>query len=144
MKDKAVIAVLAAVLIVAAAVGGIFIKNQMKSSDSTGKQTTSMNTVDKTPLQRQSDEVLDKLSYCKRVLDKKKQGKKKKEELDNLWNSVNEIHAKSYAATMTQEEMTALTSYSQTVDELYQQNQKAIEKLKKQDEKEESQKNAKK
>ena len=139
---------LAAVLIVAAAVGGIFIKNQMKSSDSTGKQTTSMNTVDKTPLQRQSDEVLDKLSYCKRVLDKKKQGKKKKEELDNLWNSVNEIHAKSYAATMTQEEvdeeMTALTSYSQTVDELYQQNQKAIEKLKKQDEKEESQKNAKK
>ena len=42
------------------------------------------------------------------------------------------------------EEMTALTSYSQTVDELYQQNQKAIEKLKKQDEKEESQKNAKK
>ena len=147
MKDKAVIAVLAAVLIVAAAVGGIFIKNQMKSSDSTGKQTTSMNTVDKTPLQRQSDEVLDKLSYCKRVLDKKKQGKKKKEELDNLWNSVNEIHAKSYAATMTQEEVdeeTALTSYNQTVDELYQQNQKAIEKLKKQDEKEESQKNAKK
>ena len=71
MKDKAVIAVLAAVLIVAAAVGGIFIKNQMKSSDSTGKQTTSMNIVDKTPLQRQSDEVLDKLSYCKRVLDKK-------------------------------------------------------------------------
>ena len=107
-----------------------------------------MNTVDKTPLQRQSDGVLDKLSYCKRVLDKKKQGKKKKEELDNLWNSVNEIHAKSYAATMTQEEvdeeMTALNSYSQTVDELYQQNQKAIQKLKKQDEKEESQKNAKK
>ena len=61
MKDKAVIAVLAAVLIVAAAVGGIFIKNQMKSSDSTGKQTTSMNIVDKTPLQRQSDEVLDKI-----------------------------------------------------------------------------------
>lgn len=148
MKDKAVIAVLAAVLIVAAAVGGIFIKNQMKSSDSTGKQTTSMNTVDKTPLQRQSDGVLDKLSYCKCVLDKKKQGKKKKEELDNLWNSVNEIHAKAYAATMTQEEvdeeMTALNSYSQTVDELYQQNQKAIEKLKKQDKKEESQKNAKK
>ncbi len=49
---------------------------------------------------------------------------------------------------MTQEEVdqeTAnLNTYSQTVDELYQQNQKAIEKLKKQDEKEESQKNAKK
>ena len=132
MKDKAVIAVLAAVLIVAAAVGGIFIKNQMKSSDSTGKQTTSMNTVDKTPLQRQSDEVLDKLSYCKRVLDKKKQGKKKKEELDNLWNSVNEIHAKSYV--VIQAAAPADYRFAITHDQ----------KLKKQDEKEESQKNAKK
>ena len=148
MKDKAVIAVLAAVLIIAAVVGGVFIKNQMKSSDSTGEQTTSVNTVDKTSLQQQSDEVLDKLTYCKRVFDEKKQSKKKKEEFDNLWNSVNVIHAKAYAATMTQEEVdeenTALNSYGQTVDELYQQNQKAIEKLRKQDEKAENMKNTKK
>ena len=81
MKDKAVIAVLAAVLIVAAAVGGIFIKNQMKSSDSTGKQTTSMNTVDKTPLQRQSDEVLDKLSYCSVFLIRRNRARKRKRSL---------------------------------------------------------------
>lgn len=96
MKDKAVIAVLAAVLIVAAAVGGILLRTRwsLRIRPESRQQAWTLST------RRHcsgSQMRFWMFSYCA-VLDKKKQGKKKKEELDNLWNSVNEIHAKSYAS----------------------------------------------
>lgn len=144
MNNKTKFTWIAVIVVVIALISYFVLTEQMnKGTDPAQPSAPVEDLADKTPLKEQSDQVLERLTYCQRAILKKQGNTSKEEGFDELWQGVNEVHGMAYAARMTQEDMAAATQrlngYSQQVDALYAKYTKVIEKLQKKDAKQEKQ-----
>lgn len=144
MNNKTKFTWIAVIVVVIAVISYFVLTEQMnKGTDTTDNSAPVEELADKTSLKEQSDQVLERLTYCKRAIQKKHGDTSKEEGFDTLWQGVNEVHGMAYAARMTEDDMAAATqrlnAYSQQVDALYVKYTKVIEKLQKKDAKQAAQ-----
>lgn len=138
MNNKTKFTLIAVIVVVIAVISYFVLTEQINKGNNTANTAPVEEELpDKEPLKGSSDQVLERLTYCRRAIQKKQGDTSKEEGFDELWQGVNEVHAMAYAARMTDEEMAAATqrlnTYSQQVDALYAKYAKVIEKLQKKD-----------